>query len=252
MPRPQTIRAFAAPVVRALTPSVAVAELSIPELKARLRRYGVRPAVDVAKFVAYRGLRYGPLGNGPHQAAAAAWRRTSSMEDVRRTIADEVGKFRASSLAEALFGVDDPSLLPLTEIHPLDKFLPWDGRMPGELVVDDPNLGDDREARVAVETERIVAIMRSFAERGYCPEAFRKGFIRGYFLVRGDDYRFYVKGGRHRVAVLAALGESPVRVRLASHTPRFVDIADVDRWPHVRSGFVSRDLALRVMHSFFA
>jgi hypothetical protein len=246
------LRAISFPLIRAVTPSLIVAGMPHATLKTRLRLPGVRPVVDVSKFVAHRGSKYGPAGNSPLQMGCAVFLKTGSHDAVRRCLAGEAQKFRARSLAEALFSDEDESLRPLTQIHPLDKFVPWDRSAPGHLVTDDPNYGPDLQGRIDVETERIVRLMDSLASVGYRPEHFHKGFVRGYFLLRDDDHRFYVKGGRHRVAAMAALGFGGVRVRLSSHTAPFVDVADVERWPHVRSGFVSRDLALRVMHSFFA
>lgn len=69
---------------------------------------------------------------------------------------------------------------------------------------------------------------------GYAPE--RHGYVRGYFLRCGSDYRFRVTDGLHRAVILAVSGPRAIRVRFNPRAARLVDVADVDNWPQVGSG----------------
>ena len=59
-------------------------------------------------------------------------------------------------------------------------------------------------------------LCKIFKEQGYQPELFFDGYISGHFLIKGDDYRFIVTEGQHRVACLATLGYDTIRCRFSS------------------------------------
>ena len=90
--------------------------------------------------------------------------------------------------------------------------------------------------------------------QGYHPELFADGYITGYLLVKGDDYRFIVTEGQHRVACLVALGYERIKVRFSQKPeyPRVVVFEDVKKWPQVVNGAYSQNLALKVFERFFA
>ena len=103
------------------------------------------------------------------------------------------------------------------------------------------------------EFKRLVPLYVILKEQGYHPELFADGYISGYLLVKGDDYRFVVTEGQHRMACLAALGYEKIRCRF-SNQPQFPHVVlweDVKKWPQVANGAYSVNLALKVFERFF-
>lgn len=74
-----------------------------------------------------------------------------------------------------------------------------------------------------------------------------------FWLLRGDDYRFVVAEGQHRIACLAALGYDIIRCRFSQKPeyPRIVVFRDVKNWPQVANGVYSKTLALKIFERFF-
>jgi len=115
------------------------------------------------------------------------------------------------------------------------------------------HFGPNTEEFGAGELKRLIPLYKIFKEQGYQPELFFDGYISGHFLIKGDDYRFIVTEGQHRVACLAALGYDTIRCRFSSEPqyPKVVRWQDVKKWPQVANGVYSRNLALRIFERFF-
>ena len=109
--------------------------------------------------------------------------------------------------------------------------------------------GPSSPATIEKQFRRTRQVTRSIRQKGYRPE--RYGDIQGYFLRLDGDYRFVVRGGKHRATALAHLGFDAVPVRLRPGWPRVVDGDRVREWPSVRRGAVSEEYALAVMQRFF-
>lgn len=85
--------------------------------------------------------------------------------------------------------------------------------------------------------------------------------IEGYILLKKDDYRFLITGGHHRVAVLTAMhmmdirknkyNEILVKYEQNRTSVKIVRESDVENWPGVKSGWLSKDDALEMFYSYF-
>lgn len=102
-----------------------------------------------------------------------------------------------------------------------------------------------------LEFSRLVATYDSIRQRGYRPDGTPDGDIRGYFLRHDDDYRFVVRAGFHRMAVLAALGHERIRVKFYPHYPRLIASAALGEWPQVKAGFMEPAVAKSIFLTFF-
>ncbi len=104
------------------------------------------------------------------------------------------------------------------------------------------------------ELKRLVPLYDLLKEQGYHPELFADGYISGYLLVKGDDYRFVVTEGQHRIACLAALGYEKIRCRFSNQPqyPHLVLWEEMKKWPQVANKAYSLNLALKVFERFFA
>ncbi|NMB35507.1 MAG: hypothetical protein GX989_04355 [Firmicutes bacterium] len=116
------------------------------------------------------------------------------------------------------------------------------------------NFGPNTEEFGRAELGRLLYNYNLLQEEGYQPELFSDGYISGYLLVRGDDYRFVVTEGQHRMSCLAALGYEKIRVRFSQKPlyPQVVLWRDAKKWPQVANRAYSRNLALKIFARFFA
>lgn len=135
--------------------------------------------------------------------------------------------------------------------------IPWYGRHsrrppPGELDLGPEHgvsfYGPVTESKIALEMRRLERLAQGIRQDGYDPDAF--GDIEGYILDDGSGAAFFVRGGKHRAAVLSALGYSHVPVAFRSSWPRLVHIADAARWPLVRSGQMEMSLAKEILEVY--
>jgi hypothetical protein len=90
------------------------------------------------------------------------------------------------------------------------------------------------------------SVRRSYApvQHGAFPEV--------VVLVRKDgSTRVIRKEGHHRLAALAQLGHSHVKVVVSRRSMGWVHENDVHNWYYVKRGMCSREVALMIFHAFF-
>jgi hypothetical protein len=104
--------------------------------------------------------------------------------------------------------------------------------------------------KLDLEMTRLTRLADAIRRDGYRSDL--HGDIAGLFLVNGDRIRFFVRGGKHRAAVLAWLHpQQRIPVTCKPGWPRMVDRADVANWPMVHSGTVCKSLALKIFDRYF-
>ena len=106
----------------------------------------------------------------------------------------------------------------------------------------------------SAEFDRLLPLYRMIKKEGYHPELFFDGYISGYLMIRGEDYRFVVTEGQHRMACLAALGYEKIRCRfsLQPQYPRVVAWEEVNKWSQVANKTYGRGLAIKIFDRYFA
>lgn len=100
--------------------------------------------------------------------------------------------------------------------------------------------------------ERVLEVHQSIRDEGYRPGDFHDGVATGYFLVDGEDYRFVLGGGNHRMAALTVIGVSQVLVRTRLTHPPVVARGDLRRWTDSGGGLYSPEEASALFDSYFA
>jgi hypothetical protein len=103
--------------------------------------------------------------------------------------------------------------------------------------------------KVQWEMKRLTATRDSIRRRGFQPD--QHGDITGFFLRRGGEFRFLVRGGKHRTAALVHLGHTTVPVQMKPLWPRLIDRADAAHWPLVQNGQMDAGLAMDIFDRHF-
>lgn len=197
------------------------------------------PVAEVAKCVNHRFH-----GVTPYERAARVYVATRDREAVRLALSHEIARIDPGSLADLLFGGRRVDLGPLNELPPLTTFQPWLPRIKTKTRFLDP---------LENEVEMVIGAVDSLKRHGYQPETHPRGYVSGYILVSGDDYRFLIQDGQHRVSAMLAIGTPrEITVRIGRRVPAVVAAEEVEDWPLVRDGTCSADLALKLLERHFA
>ncbi|MDF1522166.1 MAG: hypothetical protein P1P87_05030 [Trueperaceae bacterium] len=170
-------------------------------------------------------------------------------------------RFQPATLLELFFPPEvvatneDASLAHLQpcEVEPV---LPWDAALVapmGEAGLDPSHghqgFGPVSAAKGRLEFGRLTHLWDELHREPF--DVDENGGVQGYFLLRGADYRFVVRVGFHRVAVLSALGVPKVRVHFVDGQARAWHAETLARWPLVRTGVYPEPLARRFVDQFF-
>ncbi len=165
-------------------------------------------------------------------------------------------RFQPGNRQEQLFGAGEAPLQPLAGGFTL---LPWMERANRPLNAakaplvrgGNHHFGPNSEQFGAQELELLktnAALLRTY---GYRPEIFPDGYIQGYLLKDGTEYRFIVTEGQHRMAAVGLLGLEVLKVRFDLNWLPVIDRANIKKWPQVESGLYSEAVAEKVFNYYF-
>lgn len=237
-----------------------------------------RDCLITGKMENGRGLLLFSLGaNGKHpfvegvrRVLDASGESISDKEVLRRTLHDFYSRHRPQSVAEVL-GISTGKLPGFDDQPPWAVIKPWESLTLEERLrkmrvterVDNRQVsnvemgiehgcnfcGPVSDEKLKVEVERLYRIMQSIRRHGFVRNDFPDGDIRVDILVEAPgDWRWLVKSGHHRAAVMSALGFTTVPIRVDSIVCR----EEADVWPQVMAGTYSRHLALKVFDNIFS
>ncbi len=114
-------------------------------------------------------------------------------------------------------------------------------------------VGPISKERGELEISTLINLTNSIQKNGYNRGMGPDGDIKASVLIDGDDYKFFIKDGNHRVSVLSALGFETIPLRiLPSDVPAFIYRDEVNFWANVQSGLYTRNQALKVFDTIFA
>ncbi len=169
--------------------------------------------------------------------------------------------FQPQRLSESLFINDSAEL---DSLSPYQYFRPWVHSQP--TVRTGGLFGPKDKSVVQMRVIRLRNLIELLSEYSYVPTM--NDIIMGYILTHGNDFRFVLTAGEHRVAVLSALNRqgliqnNQLLVKIdKTHTGKaggerhnqswLFDRGDSKQWPAVVSGFISEKGALKLFDSFF-
>lgn len=135
--------------------------------------------------------------------------------------------------------------------------IPWYGRQirtppPGEAGL--PRLdgvsfyGPVSERKLEAEYLRLVSVMESIDQFGFNPEKY--GYPEGYVLQHDDRARFFIRGGKHRVAALVALGKEKIPVKFRSTFPRLISKSNRRYFPLVAEKMMDESVAEEILSAY--
>jgi hypothetical protein len=183
-------------------------------------------------------------------ALAGGWHPfVAAIENGPGVLTRYYGTIQPTSLAEfyLLPGIATQRLGP--------RQLPW---LPPQTYRGEKGLGPEHgislfgpctREKVELEFTRLTKTSASIKAHGYLPDRF--GDITGYFLLEEEEFRFLVRGGKHRAAALAAMGRTHLPVRLKPGWVPAVSLDTLAEWPLVRTGGIAAPAARRVFERFF-
>jgi hypothetical protein len=109
--------------------------------------------------------------------------------------------------------------------------------------------GPCTEDKIDLEYRRLTETSESIKREGYRPDLY--GHVSGQFLARGQEWRFFVAGGKHRAAAIALLGPLIVPVKVKQGWSMVVRREEADSWPLVINGLVDQTLAEAIFDCYF-
>lgn len=206
--------------------------------------------VDLSVCRDYLGYAYTPNGWHYFVAFLREYEQNGHIPPENSLLHRYYAKFRPSSLWEALTCIPKHELPGDFAGLPDWPALPW---LNHRLTPEDGNqhFGTFTKSSVASHMIRCCDLYHKLRQEGYLPGDYRDGYIKGYFLKDGRDYRFVVTAGQHRMAVLAVLGYDRFIARIQPGFPRVADPAEADHWPQVAAGVYTREQAIRIMRLYF-
>lgn len=168
-------------------------------------------------------------------------------------------RWQPSSIAAAHFPNGELSNTVLSQIPARTLFEPWLKEAPP---CDDPFnpkchrsgaplFGPLTPAQGQSAFSRLQKMLQSVQKFGYRPDAFPRGLIGIVVLRHRGKERYLVGHGQHRAAVLAALGHVTIEVGIHRTLPKVIDSAEADHWPHVSSGLIPKEIAVRQLERYF-
>ena len=210
---------------------------------------------------------YDPLGWHPFVQTLRQYQENPELCYRESVLYEFYRKHQPKSLLEAFFGTPaapptevSAGLSSLAElaIPQYEPFFPWDPKKPtakGEKGLDSAHghqgFGPVSDDKGQLELLRLTRTYDSIKTNGYQPGHGHDGDIRGYLLKADGDYRFVIRQGLHRAAVLSAMNYTHIRVRFFDPYPRAIFKAELPNWPQVKRGVMSEEAAERIFMMFF-
>jgi hypothetical protein len=220
--------------------------------------------VDLAKVTTYCGFSFAPGGWHPFLAVLREFEADASLRYEDSALWRLYERFQPATLHEALFD-SGPPLAPLdrlparrTLLRTLwaldpDEVQQLVGQAPFQPTLDEASryYGPKTTAAGEWHFRKVIDLYDSIRRHGYDPVRFGGERPKGYFLVRGGDYRFVIGHANRRLAGVHAVGVESIVASFFEHVPPVVDEAELARWSAERGGALPLDVITRVFDRLF-
>jgi hypothetical protein len=222
--------------------------------------------VDVDRITTYCGFSLADGGWHPFLELLRAYEHDKELPYEDSVLCRLYERFTPATVAQAVFVVPDLPRAPLDRMpaeHEVMKRL-WqlDRRAVDAIVAQAPYspilnghpryFGPKTPTAGREHFDRVIELYESVKRHGYNPARFGGGRPRGYFLTRGDDYRFVISRGNHRVPALRLLGIQQIVATCRVHHPPVVDEDQLSRWSLDENGPYPRDTVRALFDAMFS
>lgn len=236
--------------------------ISVPPIARSGRGVAEIADVEIANCSSFLGFAFAPQGWNPLVASLHEYISDPVLTYENSSLGRLHRSFTPHTLQELFFGMEQRErLYPLCNLPPSRKLYRyiWEvnqrriAPLLGQTTIQSDNyyFGPQSAHKGAAEFSRLLDVYEKIKDEGYAPCKY--GFITGYFMADDRSYRFIVGSGNHRMAALAAMGVTTVRVQLHSH-PAVIHRRQLDDWTCERGGPFPRDTALalfeQMLHGF--
>ncbi len=231
--------------------------------------------VPVEKCISANLFSYDSAKWHPY-ATPLRWYRSGRKEEAREMFFRFFKNFQPKTLGDFFFGIPE---YPFNDFDPViresdkeliqvipdfiqndtfeDTAFPWSWRaFPTEVDIIGENtqpriyFGPETENGIEAEWQRLTRLYNSLAKKNGNRTDFATP-IDGYMICSYSDYRFIIRRGKHRVAVLSALGHSDIIATFTPGRPRSYDMKLIHSWPKVATGLWSGEAAEAVFRRCF-
>jgi hypothetical protein len=197
--------------------------------------------IPLKKCVTNFWFKFGNLGDHPIQKQVRQLLEHKGEMGVQDTVLyQHYQSFQPKTYREAAeIRTDSPLMLPMAQ-HSSGKYLPiqlrtvaneeaWIAALSNASDIPDWDqniVGPQTQEKILSELKRITSIIQSIARDGYSPNLYKDGFVRGVFIEMGQDWKFLVTAGMHRLAVMSNLGYADFLAKLQPGWPPVLDVSN--------------------------
>lgn len=220
--------------------------------------------VEISSISTRVGFSFCEPGWHPFVQTLKEYSENRNISYQQSTLANVFNRFNPKNLQEVLLDKVDLNLKPICD-WPADNFLLsriWelnevslkryefrkDSKLPAAGWIyygpHDNHYGEK-------ELQRLKEVYDSIRENGYLPDSSAPQEVNGYFLKNGNQLRFILLHGNHRVSALKALGYSKVKVVIRKGHPAVVDRQDLKNWATECGGLYPQGLLELIFDSLF-
>ena len=221
--------------------------------------------VALSASTASGSLHTFPLGPICYHPWVLALRRCTSAGDAAGIIQEVLEHYyslvQPSAPADWL-DVDEACCRPLAGLPAVATVMPWSLVMPDEALeqalkraererkgyglrstekIGSPTFGPMAPAQIEAEARKLMSLYQRLSHEELDPSRIDYD-VGAVFLLDDARLRWYGNAGRHRIAVMAALGVQEITLSVRAVVRR----DEVDIWPQVAVGNIERDAALQV------
>lgn len=206
-------------------------------------------SVKISSISTRVGFSFSEPGWHPFVQTLREYEKNRKLIYQESVLAQVFSRFNPKNVQEVLLDKGDSEMKPICD-WPADNFLLsriWelnelslnryllqkDSKLPASgWIYFGPH--DDRYGEK--EFQRLKKVYDSIKKNGYRADPSARAAVNGYFLKNGDQVRFILLHGNHRVSALKALGYASVKVVIRKGHPAVVDRKDLKNWATENGG----------------
>jgi hypothetical protein len=229
----------------------------------------LRVPVDKVRFLGVHGYKVNQKGTAPFISTLEKYKDNKIKGYKDSTLCEFYSKFQPKTISEYLYLQNTSNNL-MNSLPPSGVFLPWQNVDPIEQVNQraiqvesdnqehkanisfsggDPFYGPVSIEKANLEYNRLTKVFDSIQKHGFKVDTKGKDNINAIVLEHGNEYRYFIISGQHRIAALSVLGYEKIALQI--YKGLIVRRSEVGFWPGVTNGYFKSSEALAVFDRIF-